>query len=175
VLFFDPLTAAKHDSGWEDSELDFESDGLHLKGDYGTVSLNAAFPDSDISVTQAWLGGDSPASVGITIDGLQVNGGNSRYVCWITEGGGWGIDGPDPSALTPAPQQNAAIISGIGSVNQLEVRVSAGTLTFLVNGQELGSKDWTSNPGITPGLFVFNGGYGGDNEVIFTNFTVKSI
>ncbi|MFE2516393.1 hypothetical protein ACFXG9_13680 [Streptomyces mirabilis] len=171
-VFADPLTSEHHDPNWPvgDSSCQIETDGLHMTGDAGTCKgPDISLPGkTDVSVKATWISGDPPEKLGINLSTEAIDG----YIFSVLRSGEWQTYGPN-AADQSEPKFSSAINRGIGESNTLTVEARGSRLTFLVNGQRITSVD-TGLSDFSVGLFAYNGGYGGDNEVSFTDLSVNT-
>ncbi|MGH2514618.1 MAG: hypothetical protein ACRDHP_03100, partial [Ktedonobacterales bacterium] len=93
-----------------------------------------------------------------------------QSVFYIDGSGGWLVLGP--SGVLVSPRSSSALRQGLHATNTLEVDCSGATVTFFLNGVNVGS---VSDGAVTSGgiaLFVETDQYFSGTQVIFTNFRV---
>jgi len=160
TILRDPLTSNQH--GWSTADFcKFEPDGFHLllnantRAFCGSISEDSIITTGTISVKAREVRGPASAAYGLAFHIVDVNLDHSRYTYYrfyVTSDGRWGADSADGKVHTTlvALKADAAIRAGVGAENTLAVRVTSGaggqsaqaaqqTLTFLVNGTEVGS------------------------------------
>ncbi|GHE11477.1 hypothetical protein GCM10010339_71500 [Streptomyces alanosinicus] len=124
-----------------------------------------------MSVKAKWISGDPPEELGLYFS-TQSSDGVKEYGFVIFRTGEWKIDDPNSPDMSE-PRFNSAIRRDIGSVNDITVQVRGSRLTFLANGQYVTSTITVSTD-FSVILFAYNGGYGGQNEVLFRDLSVTA-
>jgi len=166
VELTDGLTVATHPNDAEfregfDWNCYFDVNGFNMQGDAGGCYSVGDFSDADVSVTVRWVSGSPSARYGLLL--------RSDYTFWVTGDGSWSVSG---ATTLQQPTKSPAI--GMG-VNRLRVRMSGSRFEFYINGTKLGEINDSSTSHGALQLQAYNGGYGGNNHVIFSDLIIRSL
>jgi hypothetical protein len=171
VSFIDGLTSASH-SNTQGSSQTFDPNGLNIVGDSGIYPVDSrSFADGDISVTARWVSGDPPAYYGLVF--------RSDYQFYLNGAGQWWVYWAGGNVVVPKTYNPAVKVGA----NRIRVVFKGDRFSFYMNDTLLGAVDEAQTPigqdGLktdsgTIGLIAYNGGYGGNNHVLFTDFVMRS-
>jgi hypothetical protein len=169
VELTDGLTVATHPNDGEfrkgfNSLCYFDVNGFNMQGDAGGCYSVGDFSDADISVTVRWVSGSPSAEYGL---GLR-----SDYAFWVTGDGSWWVSRDFGATTLRQPTKSPAI--GM-VVNRLRVHMSGSRVEFYINGAKLGEINDSSTSHGALQLLAYNGAYGGNNHVIFSDLIVRSL
>jgi hypothetical protein len=138
VLYQNSLRAAT--SGWRDDPLHrdcfFQSDGYHIVTATNCYYSDADYTDVTIAATARLTSGDTSGAYGLA---FRRPSKDNYYAFYITGTGSWFL-AKQETILRPSTP-NAAIKSGLGAVNRMEVRLHGSHFDLFVNGTQVGSAD----------------------------------
>lgn len=167
VLFQDALTPSS--TGWSsDADCVLKSDGFHFTASVICFAPADDARNVDISVQARQVSGPTTVFYGIVF--RHASTGN-YYQYNIDSNGKWTfLKSVGGNVATVVPfTANAAIKAGLNATNTLEVRAVGATLTFFVNGTQVGqTRDTTYTSGST-GLIGDDG-----IEVVNTQFKMTA-
>lgn len=154
--------------GWaNDSHCFFGSDGYHVKDGYICYAPTSAFADGSVAVTTKQVFGSIHYYYGIVL--RRISKGN-YYAFSVDSNGYWAFIRVvnDKTSIVGNQHTSAAIKTGIGASNTLEVRASGTHFQFFINSTPVGEADDST---YSSGKVGVDGG-GSGLETVFTNFTV---
>jgi hypothetical protein len=169
VELTDGLTVATHPRDAEfregfNSTCYFDVNGFNMQGDAGRCYSVGDFFDADISVTVRWVSGSPSARYGLSL--------RSDNSFWVTGDGSWSVSRDFGATTLRQPTKSPAI--GMG-VNRLRVRMSGSRFEFYIDSTKLGEISDSSTGHGALQLLAYNGGYGGNSHVIFSDLIIRSL
>ncbi|HEU0026861.1 MAG TPA: hypothetical protein VFQ25_07065 [Ktedonobacterales bacterium] len=180
--YFSPLTDGMPDWLLLSDQCQPRPDGLHIVNSSSGCQAphEADAGDGDLSVAARQISGSPTAPYGLQFR-IGLFGGKF-YGFYITSNGEWSVIKRiyKSSAFVSAWSATPAIHTGLDAANTLEVRFKGSRLTFLINGQQVGSVTDSSLPAqgtaSDPGSNVGDGLVGsGGATIVFTNYTLKPL
>jgi hypothetical protein len=160
VLYHNAMTAKSSD--WpDDAECFFRGDGYHIVR-ASNCYYAQDFTDATVTATAKVLRGVITGAYGVA---FRRPSPNNFYLFYVTGTGNWFV--LKNGTVLRQSAHSAAIKTGVGATNVLQVRMQGSHFEFYANGTRLGALDDGTYASGSVGL-------AGDQnlEVVFTNFTV---